>query len=112
MSEDSPSAQPVNGPSWAAVLAGAIGCLTFGILVDLAEAVPRISSLLNFHNPVGDLSGKSIIAVIVWIVVWIGLSVKWKHRQITNPSAIIILSLVLILLALIAVFPPFFTKLG
>jgi hypothetical protein len=112
MSEDSPSAETANGACWAAVLAGAIGCAVFGLLVDLAEAIPRVSSLLNFHNPVGDLSGKSIVAVVVWIVTWVVLNARWKHRNMVRPSIIMLISFVLILLALVAVFPPFFTKLG
>jgi hypothetical protein len=112
MPPTSNSTPAINGPAWATILAAAIGCLSFGILVDLAEASPRISGLLNFYNPVGDLSGKSILAVVIWLAAWLLLNARWKTKRITAPAKIVALTFILVLLALIAVFPPFFTLLG
>ena len=75
------------GPAWAAILSAGFGCLSFGILVDLAEASPKISIALNFHNPTGDLSGKSTIAVAIWLITWFILHMIWKKQTPKSPGA-------------------------
>ena len=97
-----------NGSAWAAILAAGVGCAVFGLLVDLAEASKAISAALNFYKPSGDLSGKSTIAVVVWLIAWAVLHARWKSRSIQSAGRIMAITLVLILLTLIAVFPPFF----
>lgn len=95
------------GGAWAAILAAAIGCACFGILADLAEISKPISKALNFYNPTGDLSGKSTLGVVAWLVAWGILHMRWKDRDIHCPGRITLVSLILILLALVMVFPPF-----
>jgi hypothetical protein len=95
-----------NGPAWAAILAASIGCVTFGLLVDLAAASHAISNSLNFYNPTGDLSGKSTVAIAAWLIIWAVLHARWKKEDVRSPGGIMVLSVVLILLAMIAVFPP------
>jgi len=97
-----------NGPVWSGILATGIGCAALGAIVDLAEASKSVSNALNFYNPTGDLSGKSALAVIIWLIAWAILHVRWKNRDIHSPRKIMVITLILILLALIAVFPPFF----
>lgn len=96
------------GPAWAAILAAAIGCFAFAVAVDLAEAFPAVSRALNLYNPTGDLSGKSTFAVAVWLVSWAILHARWKNRMIISVGAISSVILVLILLAVLATFPPIF----
>jgi hypothetical protein len=97
-----------NGAAWAGILAASVGCASLGLLVDMAEASKSVSERLNFYNPTGDLSGKSILAVIIWLITWAVLHARWKNRSIESPKTIMAVTLILILLALIAVFPPFF----
>jgi len=102
-------AEPLpNGPAWACILAAGIGCAALGLLVDLAEAFKGVSNALSFYHPTGDLSGKTIVAILIWIIAWAILHARWKHRSIQSPGKIMAASLILILIALIAVFPPFF----
>lgn len=96
-----------SGAAWAAILAAGIGCAGFGIIVDLAEAFPRISKDLNIYNPSGDLSGKSTLAVLLWIGAWLVLHLRWKHLDIARPGRLTLISLALILLGFVAVLPPF-----
>jgi hypothetical protein len=96
------------GPVWAGILAAGIGCAALGALVDLAEASKSISSALTFYTPTGDLSGKTIIAIAIWIIAWAVLHARWKKRDVRSPKLVLTISLVLIVLAVIAVFPPFF----
>ena len=101
-----------NGSAWAAVLGAAIGCASFGLLVDLAEASKTCSKLLNFYNPSGDLSGKSTVAVAIWLISWFILHSCWKNKEIASPGWVITTSIGLLLLALLTTFPPIFTHLG
>ncbi|MGD0460897.1 MAG: hypothetical protein ABSB74_00250 [Tepidisphaeraceae bacterium] len=97
-----------NGPAWAGILAAGVGCASLGLLIDMAEASKTVSNALNFYNPTGDLSGKTTLAVIVWLIAWALLHASWKNRRIQSPGKITLVTLILIVLALIAVFPPFF----
>jgi hypothetical protein len=96
-----------NGCAWASILAAGAGCAAFGLLVDLAQASKPVSNQLNFYKPSGDLSGKTIVAIVLWLIVWVILHARWKNRNIESSGKIMALTLILILLALIAVFPPF-----
>ncbi len=106
--ETSASTKLVNGPIWAGILAAGIGCAALGALVDLCEASKSISKVLSFYAPTGDLSGKTILAVLVWIIAWVVFRARWKDRDVHSPKLVLTFSLVLILLAMVAVFPPFF----
>jgi hypothetical protein len=106
--EDSPKTL-TNGSAWAAIVAVSIACLVLGLLIDLAEAFPPVSKALNFYNPTGDLSGKTIVTVIVWVIVWTLLHARWKNRSIQMTGKMLVVVLVLVILGLIAVFPPFFS---
>ncbi|HEY1685482.1 MAG TPA: hypothetical protein VGG19_12020 [Tepidisphaeraceae bacterium] len=101
------SVETTNGSAWAAILAAAISCVAFGALVDLAEASGRVSHMLSFYNPAGDLSGKSCVAIVIWLFVWGWLHVRWRNRNITS-GKLGVVAIVLILLSLLATFPPFF----
>ena len=102
------SAPSQNGQVWAAILAAAIGCFAMGVIIDLAEASTEISKALNFYNPTGDLSGKSSLGVLVWLCAWGVLHILWKNRTIRWPGKILALTIALLLLAMLTVFPPFF----
>jgi hypothetical protein len=100
-----------NGRAAAASLAAGIGCLTLGVFTTLSEAVEAVGRLLNFYGPVGPLSGKTIIPVIVWLVSWSLLNGRWKDQEV-NYSKILAWSLVLVGLGLLGTFPPFFDLLA
>jgi uncharacterized membrane protein len=107
MTTASPESSFPNGAAWATILAAGIGCFAFGALVDLAEASKAISAKLNIYNPAGDLSGKSTLAVIIWLVAWGILNARWKRKVITSPGGITAVTFILIVLAIVATFPPF-----
>lgn len=92
-----------NGPGAAAILAAGVGCATVGILAIAAEASRPFANMLNFYNPVGPLSGKTTVAVIVWLVAWFVLSRLWKEKTVAlgpvNVAAFILLGIGFLLTA-------------
>ena len=98
---------PTNGSAWAAILAAGIGCAAFGVTVDLAEKFSAVSKKLNLYNPTGDLSGKTSVAIVVWLIAWILLHIGWKNRSIRASGTISFVTFVLVIIGLAAIFPPF-----
>lgn len=92
-----------NGAAMAAFLAGGIGALALGILAVLNEtgtfATPTI------YKPAGGVSGRTTVAVIIWLVAWGLLHHRWKERQIGS-RWVHNLTLVLVVVSLILMFPP------
>lgn len=66
------------GAAQAAMLSAAIGCATLGIMVILAMASEAWKQALDWWAPVGPLSGKTSVAVLVWLVTWAILSLRWR----------------------------------
>lgn len=95
-----------NGPGGAAILAAGIGCAAIGVLAIAAELSPGLRGLLNFYNPVGPLSGKTTVALVVWVVAWYGLSLLWGAKTV-NMRAINVAALILLGLGFLLTFPPF-----
>jgi hypothetical protein len=97
-----------NGPAWACILASGVGCAALGLMVDLSEAFKSVSNALNFYKPTRDLSGKTIVAIAVWATAWWYLHARWNNRRLQSTGTLLAATLLLILLSLFAVFPPFF----
>jgi hypothetical protein len=95
------------GPIAAAILAGGIGCLALGVFTTLAEASSSIKDWLNWKDNVGPLSGKTGMAVIVWLVAWAVLHVFYRDKPFETCRALTI-ALVLIGLGALGTFPTFF----
>lgn len=95
------------GPVAAAILAAGVGSLALGILTTLAEASESFKDFLNLHDPVGPLSGKTIGAVIVWLVAWGVLHVMYRDKAVESRK-VLTTSLVLIGLGVLGTFPIFF----
>jgi hypothetical protein len=96
-----------NGPAAAALLAGGVGAFTVGLMTTLSEASAAIASKLAFYAPVGPLSGKTTISVIVWLIVWgvLGASFKGKELDFGKVSTA---AFILLALGILGTFPPFF----
>jgi hypothetical protein len=107
LGEEYHAAQRPEGPVSAAILAGGVGALTLGLLTTLAEASTSIRDFLNLYDPVGPLSGKTIGAVLVWLIAWVVLHVIYRHRALESRKALTV-ALVLIALGVLGTFPIFF----
>ncbi len=95
------------GPIAAAIIAGGIGATALGFFTTLAEASTGAKDWLQWSDRVGPLSGKTIMAVIVWLVSWTVLHVVYRNRSLETRRAFAI-ALVLIGVGVLGTFPTFF----
>jgi hypothetical protein len=99
------------GPIAAAVIAGGIGAAALGVFTTLAEASAGVRDWLQWSDAVGPLSGKVLMAVLVWLVAWVTLHAMLRSRPYETRRALIV-SLVLIGLGVLGTFPTFFQLFG
>jgi hypothetical protein len=100
-----------NGPAAAAILASGIGSLALGLCTTLAQAMVPVKNVLTFYRPAGPLSGKTTVAVVIWLVAWAVLHSQWQDRQVHFPRVFTV-TLVMIALGLLGTFPVFFELFG
>jgi len=100
-----------NGPAAAATLAAGIGCVAMGVFSTLSEVSQFVGRILNFYNPTGNLSGKTLVAIVIWLVSWALLKKRFADQEV-NFAGILTLSLVLVGLGFLGTFPPFFDLLA
>jgi hypothetical protein len=90
-----------------AMLAGGIGCFFIGLMTDLSEGCKAIEGFLTFSKPVGALSGKTIVAIVFWLVSWVILAGKWNGRSV-DFNKVYKVTLILVALRILRTFPLFF----
>jgi len=96
-----------NGPAAAAVIGAGLGVFWLGLLTTLNEASTGIHDWLIFDDGVGPLSGKTTVAVVLWLASWTVLSVSLWRRNLPY-GAILTLTGVFLALGIIGTFPKFF----
>jgi hypothetical protein len=92
-----------NGAALAAVLGAGIGAFAMGAFVIANEA--GLFAAPSLYGPAGGLSGRSTLAVGVWLVGWAVLHTRWRGRDLPA-GGIFPGALVLLALGVIAAFPP------
>jgi hypothetical protein len=97
------TASDANGSVWAAILASAIGAFAMGLVVILNEA--GVFAAPSLYGPSGGVSGRTTIAVVVWLVAWAVLHSRWKDRGVDG-RRVRAIALLLVGLGLVATFPP------
>jgi hypothetical protein len=95
------------GPISAAIIAGGIGAFALGLLTTLAEANETMKGWLELSERVGPLSGKTVFAVVIWLVSWAVLHATMRRSQYETRRAFAI-AMVLVVLGVIGTFPIFF----
>jgi hypothetical protein len=93
------------GPAAAAFLAAGIGTLGYSLLIVMVEASKGFKTFMTLNNDVGPLSGKTIGAVLIWLVAWAVLHFTLRNREVDFRKYFIAAS-VLVLVGLIIIFPP------
>lgn len=92
-----------NGAALAAFLAAGIGAFAMGLVVVLNEA--GLFSAPTLYGPSGGVSGRTTLAVVIWLVAWALLHRRWNGRQLETRrvhAATVVLTVLGVLLA----FPP------
>ena len=62
---------------------------------------------MELSKAVGPLSGKTVFAVLTWLIAWGILHTIWRSRNV-NFNAIFVLTLVLVGVGFLLTFPPVF----
>jgi hypothetical protein len=97
-----------NGAAWAAFLGASIGAFAMGLIVVLNEA--GIFAAPTIYGPAGGVSGRTTLAIAVWLVAWGVLHARWKDTELTG-GTIASVALVLTILGILGTFPPVWTLL-
>ena len=92
-----------NGAALAAFLAGGIGAFALALIVILNEV--GIFSAPTLYGPAGGVTGRTAFGTVAWLVAWVVLHRRWKDRQV-DPGRVFAVTLVLIALAVVLLFPP------
>ena len=92
-----------NGAALASFLAAGIGAFAIGVIVILNEA--GLFAVPALYAPTGGVSGRTTLAVVIWLISWAVLHRRWKNRQIES-RRVPFLSVILIGLGILLTFPP------
>ena len=98
----------LNGGALAAVLAAGIGAFAMGLLVIANEA--GLFSAPSIYGPSGGLSGRSTLAVVVWLIAWAIMHARWRNQNVAAGRALT-WGVVLTALGIVMTFPPVWTLL-
>jgi hypothetical protein len=94
-----------NGPGAAAILAAGFGSFVLAVLAIAADQSKAISAAMVFSKPTGPLSGVTTVALLVWLVVWVLLDLRWRKKTVAlTPTSV--LAFVLLTLSFLLTFPP------
>jgi hypothetical protein len=75
-----------------------------GLIVLLNEM--GVFAAPTLYGPAGGVSGRTTLAVAVWLIAWAGLHFRWKARELPA-DRVRVVTLVLIAFGILATFPPF-----
>lgn len=100
------SGEPVNGPAMAAFVAAGAGAFAMGLIVLMNEI--GLFSIPALYAPAGGVSGRTTLAIVVWLVGWVVLHARWKEREI-DPVRAGGLTFLLVTLGILGTFPPLWT---
>ena len=94
-----------NGSGAAAILAAGVGSFVFALLALAGDKSAAVKSSLVFYKPTGALSGVSDVAILIWIVVWVGLELMWRRKTV-RLGAVCGWSFAMLVLGFLLTFPP------
>jgi hypothetical protein len=99
------AAYMTNGSGGAAILAAGIGCFMVAFFAIAADKFASIKSLMIFYKPTGPLSGVTTCAIVVWLISWVILDLRWRKRTVSM-ARVSMVALLLLGLSLLLTFPP------
>ena len=96
-----------NGSGAAAILAAGISSFVLAVLAFAGDKSALIKSYLVFYKPTGALSGVTTAALVIWILTWGILELRWSKKTVAV-GRISAIALALLGLSLLLTFPPVF----
>ena len=99
------SAALTNGSGAAAILSAGIGSFTLAILALAADKAATVKAMLVFYKPTGPLSGVTTAAILVWLLAWAILDLRWRKRTVALAKTNTI-AFTLLILSFLLTFPP------
>lgn len=100
-----------SGPAAAVILAAGLASFTLGLLSVLTAASTSISNALTLSDRVGDVSGLTTSATVVFFASWGALAIAWRHAD--PPLARVTAAAAgLIALGLLGTFRPIFNAIA
>jgi hypothetical protein len=97
------SGDAVNGPALASFLGAGIGAFAMGAVVVAGEI--GLFAAPTLYGPAGGVSGRTTVAVVIWLAAWGALHRQWRHRQI-QVWPVSAATTVLTALGILGTFPP------
>ncbi len=94
-----------NGAGAATLLSASIGAFALGIFTVLGDKVPSLRKLFIFNVRTGPLSGVTTLAILLWLLSWVGLHMAWKRRDMSL-KPVVAAAFVMLALSLLLTFPP------
>jgi len=92
-----------NGAALAAFVAAGIGAFAMGLVALLnAAGVLPVPAL---YAPAGGVTGRTTLAVLIWLIAWAVLHSRWKDHDMDTGRAHGV-TVVLTLLGILFAFPP------
>jgi hypothetical protein len=101
--------EAANGAALASFLSAGVGAAAMGLVILLDES--GLFSAPALYAPAGGVSGRTTLAVVIWLIVWAVLHRRWKHREV-NSLAVYRLALILMLVGTLLTLPPVWSLLG
>ena len=98
-----------NGAALAAFAASAVGAFSMG-LISLLNAAGLLP-VPTLYAPAGGVTGRTTLAVLIWLVVWAILHRRWKSRDMES-GRVHGLAVLLTLLGMLFAFPPVWSLFG
>jgi hypothetical protein len=92
-----------NGAALAAFMAAGVGSFAMGLVVILNEA--GLFTAPSLYGPAGGVSGRTTIAVVLWLLAWAVLHRICNSRQLDARRAVTITA-ILTTLGILGTFPP------
>jgi hypothetical protein len=102
-SDNRTSGRQTNGAAWAAYLSAGIGAFAVGTIV-LANEL-GIYTAPTLYGPAGGVSGRTTMALVVWLVAWAILHSRWRAREVDSRRTGMI-TFLLIVIGILGTVPP------
>ncbi len=105
---DPASAAPTllpNGSGAAAILSAGFGVFALAVIAIAADRLSWFHKLMDFYKPTGPLSGVTTSAIVLWLLLWFVLEIRWRNRNLAL-TRIAAAALTLLFLGLLLTFPP------